>query len=254
MCSSESLCKPSISLLSGGRWWPATLQKYKGQQKRNPLSRKWQDKTPDLNAVLWPHVCAVSHIYLYLHIGIHAHTSTHIVKYWEKKPTKSRLEVVFGSGVFKRKSGTNEVIRMVSSSWHPWLYNKTENIYCLSIWYHCQTDACAALGLIICLQDYEPQKPFTFISYQDIGILKMDQDNISQKFGKAKIKCLWYATMLQKTIPQSNLYLRPRYVFPSNQATSILTLLRVTLIPHSGDGSTTESKEKIQMSHCKQSN
>lgn len=33
MCSSESLCEPSISLLSDGRWWPlqATLQKYKGQ-------------------------------------------------------------------------------------------------------------------------------------------------------------------------------------------------------------------------------
>lgn len=175
MCSSESLCKPSISLLSDGRWWPATLQKYKGQQKRNPLSRKWQNKPPDLNAVLWPHVCAVSHIYLYLHIGIHAHTSTHIVKCWEKKPAMSCLEVVFESGVFKKSQG-----QMRSSGWclphgiRDFIIKlKIFTVFLRDTFCHGSRrplpDTNAALGLI-CLQGYKAQKPFSFISYQDIGI------------------------------------------------------------------------------------
>lgn len=63
-------------------------------------------------------------------------------------------------------------------------------------------DACAALGLIICLQDYEPQKPFTFISYQDIGILKMDQESWE---GKEKMLMMCYDATEHNTTEQPGL-------------------------------------------------
>lgn len=195
MCSRESLCEPSISLLSDGRWWQATLQKYKGQllgllSREEILSlESGKTKYCPLTSCVLCHTCTCTSN---RNTCTHKHTHSQVSG---KKTNTSCLEVVFRSGVFKRKSESNEPIRMVSSSWHPWLYNKTENIYCLSIWY-----LCLRLSYLICLQDYEPQKPFSFLSYQDIGILKMDQDNISWKFGKAKRKCLWCATLLQKTI------------------------------------------------------